>query len=98
MIRLRKMELTLPFLLAFVLMAGAAEPALFTYFFFCCKNFCEDAAALRLGGGSRKAASKAAPAIKSARSERPSERQRSPAPKRGEWGTGDVGAPTGAVH
>ena len=28
----------------------------------------------------------------------PGWRRMSPAPKRGEWGAGDVGAPTGAVH
>jgi hypothetical protein len=42
--------------------------------------------------------SKAEPALKSARSPAPAGRRMSPAPKRGEWGAGDVGAPTGAVH
>ena len=53
---------------------------------------------MRLGGGSRKAASKAEPAVKLARSERPSERQVRPLPTGAERCQGDVGAPTGAVH
>jgi len=33
-----------------------------------------------------------------ARSERPSERQRNPAPRQGDWCAGEVGAATAAVH
>jgi len=43
-------------------------------------------------------AGRAAHALKLPRSERPSERQRRPCPSKADWCTGDVGAPTGAVH
>ncbi|OGH07915.1 MAG: hypothetical protein A2171_01985 [Candidatus Levybacteria bacterium RBG_13_35_9] len=42
--------------------------------------------------------SKAEPALKLARSERPSERPVCPSPSEGKRSPGDMGAPTGAVH
>jgi len=62
-------------------------------------TFCgEDACVLRyIFTSIRKTQNQAEPAIKLARSERPSERRRSPCPSKGDWGAGDVRAAQAAV-